>query len=432
MKRAIIINRITIVCISVLISSTAGAKLPEGIKKEVTLGECIALATENYPSVKRYNLIETAKEFTVSNINKSLLPQPSLTIKGSYQSDVTSVPVLAPGMSIDPMSKDQYSAILNIEQTIWDGGISAAGKKQAVIKAAYDKSELEIEIYTLKERIQNLYFGILLVESYLKELKVAEKELDRTEERVKAFIESGVANISDFDAVMVEKISLSQRIRELKSERKSYIAMLSSMTGAVMDETIVLLTPEPINENSDFLVKRPELTLFKLGQEITTQEKGVIDSRSRPKLGAFVQLGYGRPGLNMLKDEFTGFYIAGVRMVWNIGSFYTGRNEKRLQDVRFNNIETQRETFLYNINARRVGTSEKIQKIRDLLTGDDEMVKLRSRLAESALIKLEAGTISVSDYIKELNLLDNARCTKGRRTIELLMAEYELSYILNN
>ncbi len=425
-------SRITISCILILCSLTAAAMHPEEAKKEYTLGECIALATENYPAVKRYGLIESSKGFIISNIEKSHLPQPSLSLKGSYQSDVTSVPILVPGMAIDPMSKDQYSAVLNVEQTIWDGGVAKTGKKQADIKAAFDKKELDIELYTLKERIQNLYFGTLLVESYLKEISVAEKEMDRIKERVEAFIESGVANNSDLDAVLVEKISLKQRARELKSERKSYIAMLSSMTGVAMDESTLLITPEQTFKKADTHINRPELALFGLGQEAVNQEKAMIDSRNRPKFGAFVQLGYGRPGLNMLKDEFAGFYIAGVRVVWNIGSLYTSKNEKRLQDIRYSSIETQRETFLYNINSKSAGTTEKIQKIRELLAGDEEMVKLRSRLAESSLMKLEAGSISVSDYIKELNMLDNARCTKSRRIIELLMAEYELNYILNN
>ncbi len=432
MKRFTIKSRLVLSCFLILISVTAVANQPQRSKREFTLGECIALAIENYPAVKRYSLIEASKELTVNNINKSHLPQPSFSLKGSYQSDVTSVPVLVPGMSIDPMSKDQYSAVLNVEQTIWDGGLSSTGKKQAGIKAEYDKSELEIEIYTLKERIQNLYFGTLLVESYLKEISVAEREIDRIKVRVQAFIESGVANSSDLDAVLVEKVSLQQRARELNSDRKSYIAMLSSMTGAEMDETAVLITPLPEIRKGDYQIKRPELVLFNLGQEITNHEKEMIESRSRPKIGAFVQLGYGRPGLNMLKDEFAGFYTAGVRMVWNLGSYYTKKSEKRLQDLRYNTIETQRETFLYNINSKIAGTNEKIEKIKELLSGDEEMVKLRSRLVESSLKKLEAGSISVSDYIKELNLLDNARCTKSRRIIELLMAEYELNYILNN
>ncbi len=410
----------------------ATAQIQEAGKREFSLEECIALATENYPLVKRYNLIDLSKEFTINNINKSYLPQPSLSLKGSYQSDVTSVPVIVPGMAIDPMSKDQYSAILSIEQLIWDGGAAEAGKKQAVNRSVYERGEVEVEIYNLKERIQSLFFGILLTESYLNEITVAEREIERLNGVVAAFIESGIANSSDMDALLVEKVSLSQRRRELSSDRKSYITMLSAMTGVKMDESTKLLTPETSGININSLIKRPELDLFKAGQEIVEQEKDIITSRNKPKFGAFVQLGYGRPGLNMLKDEFKGFYIAGVRMVWSIGSLYTAKNEKRIQDLKFSSIDSQRESFLYNVNVKRSGSSEKIRKIEELLAGDEEMVAIRSRLVQFALVKLEAGSISVSDYLKELNLLDGARCTRGRRKIELLMSIYEMKHILNN
>ncbi len=432
MKNTIFINRIILICTLALITYPAGALQKEEDKKQFCLQECIALATENYPAIKKYNMVNLTGELAIRNINKSYLPQPSLSLKGSYQSDVTSIPVLIPGMAVDPMSKDHYLAALNIEQTIWDGGVSSDLKREIQTKALYDRSEIDVEIYSLKERVQNLYFGVLLADSFLKEIYAADKEIERVKERVEAFIESGVANNSDLDAVLVEKISISQRRRELVSDRKSYITMLSEMTGVPMDETVVLVAPQLNSFDRYAENRRPELKLFSTAQEMTIFAKKSIDSRSKPKFGAFVQLGYGRPGLNMLKDEFAGFYIAGVRMAWNIGSLYTSKNEKRMQDIKFGIIDTQRETFLYNIKLKSAGTFEKILKIKELLAGDEEMVTLRIRLAESALEKLEAGSISVTDYIKELNLLDYARCTRSRRKIELLLAINEMNYLLNN
>jgi hypothetical protein len=432
MRNTIFIGCITLICILTLIASYAVASPKDEVKKQFSLEECIALATENYPAIKRYDLVNLTGELTIRNINKSYLPMPSLLLKGSYQSDVTSLPLLAPGMKVDPMSKDQYSAALNIEQVIWDGGVTSALKREANTRADYDRSEIEVEIYSLKERVQNLYFGILLADSFLNEIVLADKEIERIKEKIEAFIESGVANSSDLDEVLVRKITVSQRRKEILSDRKSYISMLSVMTGVPIDESVVLVTPQSKSFEINAQNRRPELKLFNIGQEMTIVAKNHINIRNRPKFGAFVQLGYGRPGLNMLKDEFAGFYIAGVRMTWSIGSLYTSKNDKRLQDIRFNNIESQKETFLYNTRVRGVGSSQKILKIEELLSGDEEVVTLRSRLAESALEKLEAGSISLSDYIKELIQLDSARCIRSRRKIELLLAIYEMNYLLNN
>ena len=403
----------------------------EQTNKKYSLEECVALATENYPLIKRYNLIEQTKEYTIRNIAKSHLPQGGLSVKGSYQSDVTSIPVMIPGAVIDPMSKDQYSALVNVEQTIWDGGLSGAYKKQSEANAVSQRMEIEVELYSLRERVQNIYFGILLAEGYIQELLIAERELNRAKERVESYISAGVANRSDLSAIEVEQISLRQRMRELVSDKESFLTMLSQITGVEFNQNSTLVMP-PVNFVNNKEVMRPELNLLVSRKNILETERAVIDSRSQPKLGAYLQAGYGRPGLNMLKDEFAGFYIAGIKLVWNFGSLYTKRDELRLISVKQNEIDTQREVFLYNIRLKSTGVNSKILKLQELLEDDRKTIELRSSLTDAAEKKLESGTISVSEYLRELNMLDIARSTLRRREVELIMAHTELKYTLNN
>ncbi|MDP3436133.1 MAG: TolC family protein [Bacteroidales bacterium] len=414
-----------------LVPSGEQTMAAEQTNKKYSLEECVALATENYPLIKRYNLIEQAKEYTIRNIAKSHLPQVGLSVKGSYQSDVTSIPVMIPGAVIDPMSKDQYSALVNVEQTIWDGGLSGAYKKQSEANAVSQRMEIEVELYTLRERVHNIYFGILLAEGYIQELRIAEREINRAKERVESYISAGVANRGDLSAVEVEQISLRQRMRELICDKESFLTMLSQITGVEFNQNSTLEVPlvkTIINKE----IMRPELNLLVSRKNSLESERAVIDSRSQPKLGAYLLAGYGRPGLNMLKDEFAGFYTAGIKVVWNLGSLYTKRDELRLISVRQSEIDTQREVFLYNIRLKSTGVNGKIMKLQELLEDDRKMIELRVTLKDAAEKRLEGGTISVSEYLRELNMLDIARSTLRRREIELIMAHTELKYTLNN
>lgn len=414
-----------------LVPSGEQNKEAEQTGKKYSLEECVALATENYPLIKRYNLIEQAKEYTIRNIAKSHLPQVGLSAKGSYQSDVTSIPVMVPGAAIDPMSKDQYSALVNVEQTIWDGGLSGAYKKQSEAAAVSQRMEIEVELYSLRERVHNIYFGTLLAEAYIQELLIAERELNRVKERVESYISAGVANKGDLTAIEVEQISLRQRMRELINDKEAFLTMLSQITGVEFNQNSTLVVPI-VNSIINKEVMRPELNLLVSRQNTLEMERAVVDSRSLPKLGAYLQAGYGRPGLNMLKDEFAGFYIAGIKLVWNFGSLYTKRDELRLISVRQSEIDTQREVFLYNIRLKSTGVNSKIMKLQELLEDDRKMIELRTSLKDAAEKRLEGGTISVSEYLRELNMLDIARSTLRRREIELIMAHIELKYTLNN
>ena len=399
-------------------------------KKEITLQECTALATQNYPAVVRYGLIEKVKEYNISNIEKSWLPRAGVTIKGSYQSHVTEIPISIPGMATDPLNKTQYSAVVAVNQTIWDGGVTTASKKEAQAKAISDVKELEIELYSIKERVNNIYFGVLLIDQYLKETEVLGRELDRMQNKVSALIASGVADSSDLYPVEAQKITLNQRFKELQNNKNSYLKVLSLMTGRASDTTATLLLPVLTKTTSQEIL-RPELSFFESKKEIAKIQSLYLNNRVLPKIGAFIQAGYGLPGLNMLKNEASGFYIGGITLSWSLDGFYTRKNDMRKIDAARASIESQKETFLYNTRLQNSLISKEIKKIEELSKGDQKLVEIREKIVESSSVKLENGATSVSEHLKEINMLDAARLALGKREIELLKALSDLKNNLN-
>ncbi|MDD4655769.1 MAG: TolC family protein [Bacteroidales bacterium] len=399
-------------------------------KKEITLQECTALATQNYPAVVRYGLIEKVKEYNISNIEKSWLPRAGVTIKGSYQSHVTEIPISIPGMATDPLNKTQYSAVVAVNQTIWDGGVTTASKKEAQAKAISDVKELEIELYSIKERVNNIYFGVLLIDQYLKETEVLGRELDRMQNKVSALIASGVADSSDLYPVEAQKITLNQRFKELQNNKNSYLKVLSLMTGRASDTTATLLLPVLTKTTSQEIL-RPELSFFESKKEIAKIQSLYLNNRVLPKIGAFIQAGYGLPGLNMLKNEASGFYIGGITLSWSLDGFYTRKNDMRKIDAARASIESQKETFLYNARLKNASITSEIESIEELSITDQQLVAIREKIVESSSVKLENGATSVTEHLKEVNMLDAARLALGKRKIELLKAMSDLRNNLN-
>lgn len=97
---------------------------------------------------------------------------------------------------------------------------------------------------------------------------------------------------------------------------------------------------------------RPELRWYDAQGEQLRQQEAALNTRLMPRFGLFVQGAYGNPGLNMLKDEFNAYYMAGVRMSWNFGSLYTLKNDRRRIDNTRQQIETGRDVFLFNIRLQ--------------------------------------------------------------------------------
>ena len=399
---------------------------------QVTLEECQQKAQQNYPLVKQYSLIEKSKDYTLSNAGKGYLPQLSLSAKASYQSDVTEIPIKLPGMEIDGLRKDQYLATLELNQVIWDGGSIHAQKTIAKANSGVENKKLDVDMYALNDRVNQLFFGILLMDAQLEQNTLFQQELQRNHLQVSAYVENGIANQADLDAVKVEQLNTIQKRCEMEASRKAYREMLSAMIGMRLNENTTFVEPGNKQSLVSNEINRPELSLFAEQDVLLNAQYRQLQAKNLPKLGLFVQGSYGNPGLNMLKNEFAPYYIAGVRLSWNFGNLYTKKNESRLIDINRDNIKVQKETFLFNTNLQVTQGNTEVEKLMQLMKEDNEIIRLRGSIKASAEAKVANGTLTVTEMLREVTAEDQAKQNKSLHKVQLLMAIYNLKNITNN
>lgn len=401
--------------------------------QSITLDECQTKAKANYPLVKQYNLIEQTAQYNISNANKGYLPQLTLSAKGTYQSQVTKLPITIPNVTIPGLSKDQYQAVVEANQVIWDGGAISAQKKITNANTEVEKQKLEVDLYALNERINQLYFGILLLKEQLRQNDILQNELQTNYNRVASYKQNGVANQSDLDALKVEQINAQQRGTELHSTQKSYFIMLSALTGLTIDTKTELIKPEINLASLNTTVNhRPEIGLFDAQNKLFESQKELLNAGNRPKIGAFVQGGYGKPGLNMLTNAFSDFYIGGIRLSWNLSGFYTQKNNLNKIEVSKKAMDVQKETFLFNSDLKTKQQQTEIEKLKSTLANDDEIIRLRGNIKKSATTKVDNGTLTITDLIREINAEDQAKQLKSLHEIQLIMNVYQLKNNINN
>ena len=397
----------------------------------ISIEDCQPMAKENYPQILQYGLIDKGTNFKTEILNTNYLPQISLSAKYTYQSDVTSIPITIPGMTINPPGKDQYGVTLMVDQLIWDGGSTSIQKKISKEQAIVDKRRLDSDIYLLRERVNELYFGIKLLESQININSILIKDLDRSRADIKSLISSGMANLADLNLFEAEFIAAKQKESDLKNMKSGFAKMLSAMIGKNVCEGYEFIMPKDVKISLDDQNMRFEIDWMDSQISNLENQKRLVSSKSLPKLGAFIQLGYSKPGLNMLKDELNEYYYAGARLTWNIGSFYTKKRETSLIKINQQSIENQKQIFQYNINLKKSQHVSDIARLEATLVDDAALIRLREEIVNSSKIKVESGVCSISDYIKDINKLDLARQSKASHQIELLKIKYQYSVNLN-
>ena len=401
----------------------------------ITLDEIQKKAESNYPAVAQYDIIEKTKDFSISNANRAFLPQGTLSAQATWQSDVTHIdidlPEGMPPLEIPVPDRDQYRVVTELNQLIWDGGNVSAQKKSLKANAELEKKQLETEIYALRERVNNLYFGILLMKGNLQQQEILESELQRNYKNVQTFVQNGVANEADLSVVKVEQLKTGQQRIQLESTLEAYVRMLSVLAGESLDKDMTFTKPDPDTELMSPSINRPELKMFYAQEVAIESQRSLLKARNMPKLGVFAQGGYGKPGLNMFDTDFSPYFSGGIRLTWNFSNLYTLNNDKKKIDLQRQKVNIQRETFLYNLNTQIPQQQMEIEKYRRTMTDDNEIIRHQTLIREAAEVKVENGTLTVSDLMKEINAEEAVKQAKRLHEIQYLMSIYSLKHTIN-
>lgn len=390
----------------------------------LTIDECYAMAREHYPLSRQRDLITQSEAYSLENASKGNLPQVSLYGQATYQSDVPHLPIDIPGQDIPLIPKDQYKVYGEITQVIYDGGAIGMQKQGQVANTRAEQQKVEIELYKLKERVNQLFFGILLLNEQIKQIDFLQKDIQLGKAKIQAAIDNGTALKSSIAVLQVELLKSNQRIVELESARKAYLEMLGLMINQTIDEHTTLVTPASISLQED--IHRPELLWYDYQRQSLALQNDMLDVRNRPKINLFLQGGLGRPGLNIFDDQLKGYFMGGLRVYWPLTNFYSFKNEQALIDINQQGINLQQETFLFNTNLQVRQQNNEILKLEELLSTDDEIVALRTTIKNTALGQLENGVLTTNDYLREVNAEDSARQSKILHEIQLRMAQYNL------
>ncbi|SKB49352.1 Outer membrane protein TolC [Dyadobacter psychrophilus] len=394
--------------------------------KVLTINDSYMLARKNYPLIKQYELIRKTENFSVENAAKGYLPQISVLGQATYQSAVTEfkLPIAIPGAEFPSISKDQYKVYAEVSQTIYDGGAVRTQIESHKQNAIMETLKVEVEIYKLNERVNQIFFGILMLDEQLKQNALLKKDIELGVKKIQAFIDNGTAFKSNGNTLKAELLKTEQRATELASNRKAYLDMLGLLIGQDLAGSTVLAKPETVSLEGD--MSRPELRLFDYQRQNLDIQDKLLKVKNRPKLNFFFQGGYGRPALNILNNGFDPYYITGIRLNWSLSGLYTAKNDRALIANNRESIQVQQAVFVYNTNLSLKQQNADLIKLEKLLESDNEIIALRESVKTTAAAQLENGVINTNDYLREVNAEDQARLSRILHEIQLLMSTYNV------
>ena len=391
----------------------------------LTLEECLRLARDNYPATRQYGLVEAAKEYDTDNAGKAWLPAVSVQAGAYAFTDILKQNSATSRAGVD-IDNHLAAAAVTVRQTVYDGGRTAAGKRAAAAKWEAEARQTDTDMYAVKARVQEIYFGILLIDEQTRLNDILQADLATVAKNVEDMMRGGVANQSDLDALNAELLSAAQQREAYEATRAAYLKMLGMFVGRVLDSATVIERPSMPAASRGTESLRPEMAYFASQDAILDARRRQLDANLRPTLG-FMGMGTLHTKLSGMLNK--GLVAGGLTLSWDIGALYTRKNDlRKLETLRQQN-DARRQTFVFQNHLSQEEADGSVAALRKQLAGDDGIVSLRESIRAAAAKKVAAGTESANELARDINAVNRARVQRAAHEIQLLKALYNLRYL---
>ncbi len=396
------------------------------VEQKLTLSQCYDSAISNYPNLSQLELNKAVFDLNTKNIKTNYYPKLNLNGQASYQSDVTKMPFgdnLPAGLQIEELDKDWYKINLDIEQMIYDGGLTSSMKKLEETDYKISTQKLQVELYQLKDRINHLFFNIIYLSKNEEILSTLKNNLEVRVEDAKIAFENGVLLSSEIDALRVEVNLTEQKIIEIDDDINALISSFNEISGLNINTASQLEFPDIEISDYNFVNNRPEYLLLSLQQEKLSALKSVTAVKRKPVFMAFGQVGYGRPGYDMLKNQFDDYYKVGAALRWNIWDWSKVKREKQVLEIQSQIINSQKQTFDQNLRADLHKKISDINKYYKLIESDKVIVRLQENVVKTANNQMDNGTITATNYLIEINKKAKAHLNLEAHKLQLVYSK---------
>ncbi len=425
-------NKLLVILATALTSSlSAGA--------EVTLEYCLDRADRNYPLIKKYELVEHTSDLRLSDINKSWLPRIGIYGQASLQNIVPDLPetlqkmLSQNGYYIEGLGHFQYKAGIDLTQTVWDGGTSKASREIERASANESQASLDVQMYAVREKVMNLFFGVLLIDKQIEQTENNIVLLEANYKLMESMCLNGTAMQSDVDMIAAQLLTAEQQLTSARATSNSYRRLLALYVGENLDGK--KLEKPSATMPSELQSNRPELKLFDARMHTNSTHNAAVDASVMPRIGFFAQAYYGYPGINyfksMMNRDLSFNIVGGIKVSWNIDSFYTKKNTQRRLALADECIENDRDVFLFNTNLKMQSQTDDIERLRKVMKDDESIVRLRENVRRAAESQLKNGVIDANALLSKITDENQAKLAASYHEIELLENIHKLKYTLN-
>ncbi|MBN2424915.1 MAG: TolC family protein [Calditrichaceae bacterium] len=418
---------VTVLFVSVLVIGLSGQSLRETVN----------LALENNPAINAQKESVKSAEYAAGSVYSGSLPSLSFDASYRYQSEVpelnlseriqTPLPITIPATRIG--ANHNYEMGLTAQYALFTGfaeksAITISRQKQYLNENNLSKTQKDIAYNTIMvyRSIQNLKLSLETVQ------KARERAILQLN-RIKSLTRQGMALAVDTLSLALSKMSYEHEILRLKAELEKAEQRLETLAGQYINVELM----EAGNIQGQPAVYNPggleDIKALDIQEKIIRETRNIRYSGYYPRIGVFAGYKYGKPGVDIVNNEWVGWGVIGASLSWNIFKWGADKKAVKEQEAELNRLTFRKQFMEDQAYLNYENAARDYEMMREQLSVIEASVRLAELKMKIIDTRYQEGMETVTVF-NDTNLeLTMKELEQKRHLIMMLIKVNELDYL---
>ncbi len=408
---------------------------------QLTLDACKELAGKNNPDLVIAKIEQHAADSDVKQFHADRLPQ--LNFKGSYryQSEVPelSIPPVDIGFGNPitvfdaPMtlgSNDTYDFTMTVTQPLFTG-FQLKNRDKAMQYAADSKKVDYDRLYSeLMYKVETAYRNVQKAEMFIEISQTAKEQVESHLLDMRNFYEQGMVRKDQVMQVEVKLAETELSIVQAEHALANATAYLENVIGEELNgdietEKVNVEKLPPLSLESSLNAAYHNRLEFQSLAAMKNAAKSSVDAAKggyMPTLAAFASLGYGKPGLDFVNNEWMDYWVAGASLEWSLWNW--GKTSSKIQSARLqvNKIQESEEKLRQAIKLDVTQSGLRVKEAVKRMQLTKQIVDQSEETFRIVENNFKQGMANNSEFLDVQMDLTRARLQSAQAQVDYLIA----------
>ena len=378
--------------------------IPQFVSAQVSLNHFLEKAVENSPTLKEYHNLRS-----INRVQRELNRAQTFGFQISLTGDYLFAPYFnnpgglittnpspdAYGYDINLTDGGLYSAKINLERNVMNGGLAGVLDRQIRVQDESYQYAFSLERHSLEKQVTDQYLNAFQLQrlAHLSEETVA--ALREQASLSAGLAAGGTTSLRDYLLLKIEFKNQSILLDDARQQYRSAMLQLYALCG-IADTSITAIDPVALKTDAP---SRPShfADRYALDSLSAVTEQALFETKYRPRLKLFLNTGLDAVELARIERKFG--MSAGLNLSLPLFDGHQKRLTRERKRIALNTIRESRRYLEATVSLQRMNYQKRIESLKKNIAGLSEQIEDYRKLLDLASKQMRQGGLSVIDYL---------------------------------